>query len=462
MNKKIAIVFLSLLFVVVIIQLWSVETTYGETTVIFDQGQELKAGEDFMINNHVSGKSAAIEATASITLTEVISSSAGLERPTDIANAGDGRLFIVEKAGRIRVFDGTTVLPAPFLDITELVSSGDSDGQESGLLGLVFHPDYPANGYFYVNYTHQTAGAGLVTRVSRYQVSAGDPNIADPAGTVILEFAQDQANHNGGDLNFGPNDGYLYIAVGDGGRQGDPLNRAQTNTQLLGKILRIDVDASGGADCDQSGSSNYDSPTSNPMIDGPGGNCDEIWANGLRNPWRFSFDRDNGDMWIADVGFQNWEEVDYQPAGSNGGENWGWRCYEGNNAFDTSLCGPMSGYEFPVLAYSHGGDPFRCSITGGFVYRGTAVPELEGHYLFTDYCSGEFWSLKGNDITTLTDFGLPDVPGASFSNPTTFGEGANGELYVAENGIGASIFKVTGTTLPCVLCFESRLPAIFG
>lgn len=439
MFKKILAPILFFVISLLLIQVWSIKPVLGSSD-----------------NNPI------IETTPSLTLTEVITNSAGLDRPTDIANAGDGRLFITEKAGRIRVYDGTAVLPTPFLDITSLVAGNSSDGDESGLLGLVFHPNYAANGYFFVNYTHLLSGSTLITRVARYQVSDGNPNIANPAGQTILEFTQDQGNHNGGDMSFGQSDGYLYISVGDGGRQGDPQNRAQTNTQLLGKILRIDVNGSGGTDCDISGSSNYTVPSSNPFHDGPGGNCDEIWASGLRNPWRFSFDRLTDDMWIADVGFQKWEEVDFQPAGSEGGENWGWRCYEGNDAFNTSDCGPISEYDFPVLAYSHGGDPFRCSITGGFVYRGTAVPELKGHYLFADYCSKEFWSLRGNNITTLTSFGLPEIVGVSFSNPTTFGEDVNGELYVAENGTDASIFMVTAVNLPCELCYETWLAPIFS
>jgi len=470
MTQKILALNLILLFPLLLVQFLSVETASGNNSsdeypirsldgALQNNAQRATITEERMDG---FGNNAAIAKSAAITLTEVITSSAGLVQPTDIANAGDGRLFIAEKAGRIRVYDGATVLQTPFLDITSLVASSPSDGGEAGLLGVVFHPNYATNGYLYLNYTHQLSGSTLITRVARYQVSAGNPNIANPAGAVLLEFAQDQGNHNGGDLNFGPNDGYLYISVGDGGMQGDPQNRAQTNTQLLGKILRIDINGTGGADCDSSGNSNYVSPSTNPLHDGPGGNCDEIWANGLRNPWRFSFDRKTGDMWIADVGYQNWEEVNFQTAKSPGGENWGWRCYEGNDAFNTSACGPMSQYDFPVLAYSHGGDPFRCSITGGYVYRGTAVPALTSHYLFADYCSNEFWSLQGSDITTLTSFGLPNIPGGSFARPTTFGEDMNGELYVAENGTDASIFKVTAVDLPCDLCYKTWLAPIFS
>jgi len=393
-----------------------------------------------------AGEFAAADAAApSITLTEVIPGSAGLDRPTDIANAGDGRLFIVEKAGRIRVFDGTSLLAAPFLDISALVKSADSDNSERGMLGLAFHPDYADNGYFYVSYTSEPDGN---SRIARYQVDDSNPNLADATSAlVILEYDQDQGNHNGGDLNFGP-DGYLYISSGDGGMQGDPENRAQTDSVLLGKILRIDVDGSGGADCDTSGGSNYAIPPGNPT---GAGICDEIWAKGLRNPWRAAFDRLTGDFWIADVGYRTWEEINFQPADSAAGRNYGWRCYEGNSALNTTGCGPIGNYVFPVYAYSHGGTPYRCSVTGGFVYRGTAVPLLSGHYIFADYCSSQFWSMSGGSHRQLTSFGLPVVAGgATFAGPTTFGQDANGELYVAENGIGASIFKITSAV--CDTC----------
>ncbi len=381
----------------------------------------------------------------SITLTEVIAAAAGLARPTDIANAGDGRLFIVEKAGRIRVFDGATLLETPFLDISTLVRSADSDNSERGMLGLAFHPHYAVNGYFYVSYTSEPDGN---SRIARYQVDQTNPNLADETSAlVILEYAQDQGNHNGGDLNFGP-DGYLYISSGDGGMQGDPQNRAQTDSVLLGKLLRIDVNGSGGADCDISGNSNYAIPPGNPT---GAGICDEIWSKGLRNPWRASFDTLTGDLWIGEVGYQTWEEINFQPTGGGAGTNYGWRCYEGNGALNTTGCGPIGSYEFPVHAYGHGGSPYRCSVTGGYVYRGTAVPELWGHYLFADYCSDQIWSLSGGSHTQLTSFGMPVVEaGAAFNGPTTFGEDVNGELYVAENGTNASIFRITAAS--CATC----------
>lgn len=382
--------------------------------------------------------------TPELTLTEIIASNAGLNRPVVITHAGDGRLFIVEKPGRIRIYDNGTLLATPFLDIESLV---DDAGNEQGLLGLAFHPDYANNGYFYLNYTYDPPGAGLDrTRIARYQVSSGNPNLANAASaTVLMEFAQDASNHNGGDLHFSPNDGYLYISVGDGGLQGDPNNRAQTNTQLLGKMLRIDVDTTGGADCDISGFNNYGVPADNPYVGVAG--CDEIWQNGLRNPWRFSFDKNTADMWIADVGYGSWEEIDFQAASSSGGENWGWRCYEGDHIYNTSGCGPIANYKFPVHEYNHTAG--NCSVTGGFVYRGEDILALKGHYLFADYCSRRFWSLSGpgND---LTSFDIPTTIGGSLGSPTAFGEDVDGNIYVAEDGINASIYKVTAVALPCI------------
>ena len=244
-----------------------------------------------------------------------------------------------------------------------------------GLLGLAFHPDYENNGYFYLNYT----GSGGDTRVSRFSVSS-DPDVADANSEVVL-FIQDQpeANHNGGNLEFGP-DGYLYIGLGDGGGFDDLDNNAQDTSQLLGKMLRIDVD----------NGNPYGIPDDNPFI-GPDGIPDEIWAIGLRNPWRYSFDALTGDLWIADVGQNIWEEINKQPASSAGGENYGWRCYEGDVSFNTSGCAPIENYVFPVYDYSHANN--NCSVTGGFVYRGNEMPEHYGKYFFCDYCSGTFWTL---------------------------------------------------------------------
>ena len=243
----------------------------------------------------------------------------GFTRPVDIVNAGDSRLFIVEQRGIIKIIDGNgQVLSTPFLDIDARVGS---QGNEQGLLGLAFHPDYANNGFFYVNYTNNSGD----TRIARFKVSADNPNVADPnSEKLLLPVDQPYSNHNAGDLTFGP-DGYLYFGLGDGGSGGDPQNNGQTATAYLGKMLRIDVD----------NGDPYAIPPTNPFKD-TDFYLDEIWATGLRNPWRFSFDRLTGDLWIGDVGQDAWEEIDFQPASSTGGENYGWRCYEGNHVYSMS------------------------------------------------------------------------------------------------------------------------------
>ena len=285
----------------------------------------------------------------------------GLSSPVGITHAGDGsgRLFIVLQGGRIVIFDGVKILSSPFLDITSVVSSGG----ERGLLGLAFHPNYVGNGSFYVNYTN-TAGD---TVIARYSVSA-NPNQADPTSAdILLTIPQPFSNHNGGQLHFGP-DGYLYIGIGDGGSGGDPQNNGQDLGTLLGKILRIDVDKGPP----------YAIPPDNPFF-GPGdGALDEIWAWGLRNPWRFSFDRLTGDMFIGDVGQNSWEEVDFQPASSAGGENYGWRLMEGNSCYNPATNCNDSTLTLPILVYDH---TVGCSVTGGYRYRGSKNPALDGFYL---------------------------------------------------------------------------------
>jgi glucose/arabinose dehydrogenase len=354
----------------------------------------------------------------------------GLANPTGLYNAGvgDPRLFVIEQAGRIKVLqpDGT-VLPTAFLDITDRVTSRG----ETGLLGLAFHPAYATNGLFYVNYTNTTNGT-LRTRISLFSVTS-DPNIADPnSEEILLTVDQPFANHNAGDIHFGP-DGYLYIPLGDGGGGGDLGDNAQTLTTLLGKIARIDVDSGpGGAppDCVGQGAGNYTIPPDNPLVNGQGGTCDETWAIGLRNPFRSSFDRLTGDFYIGDVGQDLWEEIDVQPGNSSGGENYGWRCYEGNHAFNTLDCGPAADYTFPIFEYSH---DEGCSVSGGYVYRGTKYPAMQGHYLLTDYCSGKFRDLIRNDsgewIATLHT--LPATSGFA-----SFGEDSDGEVYVVNNVTG--------------------------
>jgi len=354
----------------------------------------------------------------------------GLTNPVDISStgvAGDLRLFVVEQNGRIRVIDPSgTLLPAPFLDIRNRVASGG----ERGLLGLAFNPNFVSNGYFYVNYTRNGDGA---TVISRFEAFNPGGNVANGnSELVLLTVSQPYGNHNGGDLEFGL-DGYLYIPLGDGGSGGDPQNRAQDFGELLGKILRIDVDASGGLSPDCGGNNaNYYIPADNPFVDGPGNDCDEIWSYGLRNPWRFSFDKQTGDMFIGDVGQYQWEEIDFQPVNSTGGENYGWRCYEGTHAYNLSLCNNNSSYDFPVFEYPHGNPGFHCSVTGGYIYRGNQFSVMTGHYLLADFCSGTIWSLypAGNGNWLETDHG------SLISRPTTFGEDVNGELYIASHNEG--------------------------
>lgn len=354
----------------------------------------------------------------------------GLSRPVLVTAApgDDSRLFIVEQrsgsTGRIRIFDLTTnlLLSTPFLSVTVSTSS------EQGLLGMAFHPDYSTNGYFFINYTN-TSGD---TVVARYQVSS-NPNIANSgSATTVMSIGQPYTNHNGGMIAFGPNDGYLYIGTGDGGNGGDPGNRSQDiSGQLLGKMLRINVD-----------SLPYSIPADNPFVGVTGD--DEIWAYGMRNPWRFSFDRDTGDLYIGDVGQSAWEEIDIQPAGAAGGENYGWRCYEGDHSYNTSGCPSASTMVFPVHEYAQGGSPYRCSITGGNVYRGDGIPDLQGTYFFGDYCSNQIWSFRwdgSGGITNLEDRTSELSPNAgSIGSISSFGEGADGTIYVCD--LGGEIFAI--------------------
>jgi glucose/arabinose dehydrogenase len=347
----------------------------------------------------------------------------GFDRPVSIEHAGDSRLFIVEQDGLIWIVDSLGQKSAePFLDINDRVRS---TGNEQGLLGLAFHPDYALNGYFYVNYTRETDGD---TRISRFQRLPNDPNQADPASELIL-LEQDQpfSNHNGGCVKFGP-DGYLYTGLGDGGSGGDPQNNGQKKNTLLGKMVRIDVDTTTGALL-------YGIPPDNPFISNPDYRP-EIWSLGLRNPWRFSFDRLTGDMWIADVGQGDREEIDFEPAGARG-RNYGWRCYEGNEEFNlSSNCNPDSAFTFPVFDYDNAS--LGCSVTGGFVYRGSEYADLYGWYVYTDYCSGRFWVIRQVDDSTFTTKQIADFANFEYS---TFGEDIVGELYVAALSQG-TIYRI--------------------
>lgn len=332
----------------------------------------------------------------------------GLEQPLFIVPAPDdtGRLFVIEQSGQIRVATNTgQLLREPFLDLKDKTGV---TANERGLLGLAFHPNFAENGYFYINYTRLSGGN---TVVSRYQVSAGDMNRADPdSESIILEIDQPYGNHNGGMIAFGP-DGYLYIGMGDGGSAGDPLKSGQNPFSLLGALLRIDVD----------NSDPYTIPPDNPFADGKDG-LPEIWAIGLRNPWRFSFDMETHDLYIADVGQNQYEEVNFQPANSNGGENYGWNIYEGTHLYSGI---PFDQAVFPVVEYSHNQG---CSVTGGYVYRGEAIPALQGHYIYGDFCSGTVWWLKQDDDGEWGHGVLFDTD----MQITSFGQDLDGEVYIVD------------------------------
>lgn len=358
---------------------------------------------------------------------------AGFNQPVKITHAGDERLFVVERSGLIRIVTpGGLTLETPFLDIQDRVNTS---GSERGLLGLVFEPDNP--NIFYVNYTLELAdpedSRNGNTIIARYRVSTADPNSADPTSEeIVLEVAQPYQNHNAGDLAFGP-DKMLYLPLGDGGSGGDPDENAQDLSKLLGKLLRLDV----------IGKATYAIPADNPYVnDSDPNTLGEIWASGLRNPWRFSFDRQTQDIYIGDVGQGAWEEINMQPSASSGGENYGWDCYEGNHDFELTDCG--ASYTYPIFEYSREENQTNpsaacSSITGGFVYRGAAYPDLQGHYILADYCSGKVWTLfrdpQGSWLST--------AHGRLVDTPSSFGENAAGELFVASySGV---IYRVTTT-----------------
>jgi glucose/arabinose dehydrogenase len=366
----------------------------------------------------------------------------GLSRPLFATSPpGDtSRVFIVEQhTGRIRILKDGAVLAQPFMTQGNL-----STGNEQGLLGLAFHPQYPDSPYFYVNFTR----ANWATVIRRYSVSTTNPDSADTTtGMTLLTYSQPQDNHNGGWLGFGP-DGYLYIASGDGGGADDDdaghafgEGNGQADSTRLGKILRIDVD----------GGTPYAIPPDNPFV-GQGSPKDEFWAKGVRNPWRCSFDRLTGDFYIGDVGQNIIEEIDYQAANAPdaGGRNYGWRKFEGYNIFNCPNPCDSSGLTRPVSVYSHGGAQFRCSVTGGYVYRGEAIPQLQGHYIFADYCADSIWTIQvTNGVASPRQHRTADLApggGLSISDITSFGEDARGEIYICEQGTGGAgtgeLFKI--------------------
>jgi len=358
-------------------------------------------------NNPAVGKGAKLQLIVS-----------GLSSPLYLtAPSGDlSRLFVVEQTGGIRIIKDGALLPTPFLDISTKITAGG----EQGLLGLAFDPDYASTGRFVVHYTDTNGD----THLSQFTVSS-DPDVADPASEqVILTADQPYSNHNGGQVLFGP-DGMLYLGLGDGGSEGDPQGRGQDLSDLLGSILRLDVRST----------SPYSVPPDNPFV-GQAGVQPEVWSYGLRNPWRFSFDRTTGDLYIGDVGQDSFEEVDVAPAaaGSGKGLNFGWNIMEGTHCYNASACN-QSGLTLPVLEYPHSEG---CSVTGGYVYRGSVIPALQGLYFFGDYCQGTVRSFRyqGGSATELTDW--PTLrPGGSI---TSFGEDAAGELYVVIQS--GSVFKI--------------------
>jgi len=355
----------------------------------------------------------------SVVLKPIVS---GLVQPVALTHAGDPRLFIAQQTGTILVVDALGIRSTPFLDLGSIVLTGG----ERGLLSVAFHPQYRDNGFFYVYYTNRNGD----NSIARYHVSAEDPNRADSASAVVLLTIPHPlfANHNGGQLQFGP-DGYLYIGTGDGGSAGDPSNHAQDLSQLLGKLLRIDVDHG----------TPYAIPASNPFVARSGARG-EVWAYGLRNPWRFSFDRASGDLWIGDVGQDAYEEVDLQRASSIGGENYGWRRMEGFHCYNpASNCADAS-FALPIIEYPHAQG--ACSISGGYRYRGTQVPALAGGYLYGDYCTGAIsiatangpgWNVRQLLATTL--------------RISAFGEDLSGELYVMDVAKGV-VYRIAAPATP--------------
>ena len=347
----------------------------------------------------------------------------GFSSPLLVTNAGDGsnRLFVIEQGGRIKIIKNGSVLATPFLDIHKGISSGG----ERGLLGLAFHPNFKSNHKLYVNFTNSSGD----TAINEYRVTANANRVSTTTARRILTIDQPYANHNGGNLAFGP-DGYLYIGMGDGGSAGDPGNRAQNVNSLLGKILRININGT-------SGSRQYRIPSSNPYVGRTG--RDEIWARGLRNPWRWSFDRSTGNLWIGDVGQNRYEEIDRSTKGSRGagwGVNYGWHVMEGRHCYVPASGCNKTGKTLPIVEYTH---TYGCSVTGGFVYRGSAYPMLRGGYFFGDFCSGRIWTISAGARSPATRTFLYRSPNITISS---FGESESRELYVVD--YGGRVLRVIG------------------
>jgi glucose/arabinose dehydrogenase len=357
----------------------------------------------------------------SITLSLVKS---GFSSPVLVTGAGDGsgRLFVVEQTGRIKIIKNGTVLTTPFLDVHDSISTGG----ERGLLGLAFHPNFETNRKLYINRTLPNGN----TAITEFRVGSNPDRVRMSSSRRILTISQPYDNHNGGGMAFGP-DGYLYIGMGDGGSGGDPGNRAQSLKSLLGKMLRIDINAT-------SGSHEYRIPSSNPYVGRSGRN--EIWSRGLRNPWRWSFDRSTGSLWIGDVGQDRYEEIDTAVKTSHRpgyGRNYGWRVMEGRHCYNPPSGCNKDGKIKPLVEYSHS---YGCAVTGGYVYRGAAYSMLRGGYFFGDYCSGIIWAISANADYPASRTRLLDTD----LSISSFGQDDKGELYVVDHG--GQIFKIVGHT----------------
>lgn len=349
----------------------------------------------------------------------------GFTDPVNVKHAGDDRLFVVEQDGIIKIVNANgTTNTAPFLDISARVFNSG----ERGLLAMAFHPNYATNGFFYVNYINNS-GDTVISRFTRTNVNTANSG----SELILMTISQPFGNHNGGDLHFGPNDGYLYISTGDGGSGGDPGNRAQNLTNLLGKMLRIDVDGTSNG--------NYGIPSDNPFV-GNSTALDEIWAYGLRNPFKFSFDRDNGDLWIGDVGQNTREEISRVPGSSAGGENYGWKCFEGSTTFSTVTGCSSITHTPPVAEYPTGGSPYKCSVIGGYRYRGTSVSSFQGLYFFADYCSDDLGVVRETSPGVFNLTLEERFIGEGFS---AFAEDVNGEVYTVgrDSGTISRIFDAS-------------------